>query len=142
MPRWSAGDARATRVQQHATAGQWSLLVELPAGQQYSGISLIEPVAEWSTWQELVMDIFLADDVPLKVTVKIQDAEHDNDYYDRFNRVIRLSPGPNEVRILLSDVATAPRTRSMDMRGISSLTLFAVSPEQTRTIFVDNIRLR
>ncbi len=140
--RWSSGDSQMRRVRKFVTDGTWALEVELTAGKQFPGVSLIEPVADWSRWKELAMDVFLAGETSLDVTVKVQDAEHNNDYYDRFNRVISLSPGKNEIRISLADISAAPRNRTLELQQISAMSLFAVSPKQTRTVYLDHIRLQ
>ena len=147
LTRWRRQESRVRRVSEHATHGDRALRVELLAG-TYPGVSLESPVADWSQYDELALDVTLPTggplDLPAKpldVIVKIEDEMHNYETDDRFNRRVRLHPGRQEVRIALSDVAAAPRQRELDLRQIKRLQIFAVRLKATRTFYLDNIRL-
>ncbi|HYW80513.1 MAG TPA: VanZ family protein [Thermoguttaceae bacterium] len=140
MSRWSKADARIRPMPMHATDGLWSLRVALrPA--IYPGATMEYPYPDWSVYEALEMDIFLEGADPLDLTVKIEDALHNDEPYDRFEQRVRLLPGMQRVRIALRDVAAAPRDRKMDLRRISRLQFFAIRLNSPRTFFLDNVHL-
>ncbi len=141
LSRWVGRECRVTRVRCHATEGSWALRVDLQPG-KYPGITLRDPPPDWSSYVQLVFDVELDDGPPLDLVVKIEDIEHDGEYYDRFHQKVRLSPGRHQVQVALTDVAAAPRGREMDLRGIASLQLFTVQLDCPRTIHLDHVRLR
>jgi len=140
LSRWSFRESRARRVSQHATHGDRALQVELLVG-TYPGVSLNSPVPDWSPYDELAMDVTLPGGESLDLIVKIEDDIHNGETDDRFHRRVRFGPGRQEVRIALSDVAAAPLGRTMDLRRIRRLQIFAVRPQTTRTFYLDNVRL-
>ncbi len=140
LSRWRWQESRARRVSEHATHGDRALRVELLAG-TYSGVSLESPVADWSPYDELALDVTLPAGGPLDVIIKIEDKMHNGETDDRFLRCLRLHPGRQEVRIALSDVATAPPQRELDLRQIKRFQIFAIGLETTRVFYLDNVRL-
>jgi len=141
LSRWAGYDADITRVQLHATHGDWSLRVDLHAD-EYPGAALRWPVPDWSDHECLSLDLVLEEGPPLDVIVKIEDEAHSGEYEDRFHQVVHLMPGTSHVEVVLSNVAKAPATRMLDLRRISLLQLFVVRPGRKRTFMVDNIRLK
>ncbi|NQU26315.1 MAG: VanZ family protein [Candidatus Nealsonbacteria bacterium] len=140
LSRWRCYESRVARVPEHATHGDRALRVELYAG-IYPGVLLDAPVPDWSAYDELAMDVTLPPDRPLDLVVKIEDEMHNGETDDRFNRGVRLHPGRQEVRIALSDVAAAPQQRTMDLRRIRRMQIFAADLSATRTFYLDNVRL-
>jgi len=141
MSRWSATDSRIQRTRAHASEGLWSLRVDLQPA-RYPGCSMEYPYEDWSGYEAIALDAFLDGPAPLDLIVKIEDAQHNDESYDRFERRVRLLPGMQRVRIALSDVAAAPRDRTMDLSRIARVQFFAVRLASPRTIFLDNIHLR
>ena len=139
VARWDHASSKIARVADHRTHGEYSLRVDFyPA--RYPGVS-IEPAPNWTGFQYLRLEVYLAADRPFDLTIKIFDAEHNGDIDDRFNRTLLLRPGANFVEIPLEEVSNAPIERQMDLRRIRSLSIFAVSLEEPRTLYFDNIRL-
>jgi hypothetical protein len=140
LSRWDWNECAVRRTHQHTTDGDWSLQIELWP-QKYPGVVLADPVRDWSSYDQLLIDVYANDDAPLDLIVKITDEDHNGAYEDRFNWSAKLAAGPNQIRIALSDVAKAPRRRALDLRRITSLSLFAASPRESRTIYLDSVRL-
>ncbi|MBN2022266.1 MAG: VanZ family protein [Pirellulales bacterium] len=140
MGRWQAWESRLSRARQHATAGQWSLRAELSPG-KYPGVGMAWTPRDWAGHDTLVFDVHLDDGPALDFIVKIEDVASNLTTEDRFERRVRVEPGPNRIEIALSDVAAAPRTRTLDLRQIRFLQMFTIHLKQPRTIFLDNVRL-
>jgi VanZ family protein len=146
--RWQAQHAKMKRTDEYAIDGDWSMQVELLPG-RYPGVYLDLTSSDWSKYDTLVLDIAwiqkhlhsASDFERFGVIVKIEDAAHDGEYYDRFHETAQLSPGTNEIRIPLRDVAAAPRDRAMDMTIIRALQVFTIELEHPETLYIDNIRL-
>ena len=114
-------------------------LTFLPA--QYPGISIQEPHPDWTGYDRLAFEVYSEEPAPVELVLRIDDARHNNDYADRFNRALIIQPGPNRISISLDDVQRAPRTRPMDMTRIRGLTLFAVDPPRPFSVYLDGLRL-
>ncbi len=140
MQRWTWYSADARRDTLHATHGGYSLRLELHAD-QYSGLILQDPVADWSPYDSLELDVWLGGDRPLDLVVKIEDQRHNMQHDDRFHHVAHLRPGHNRVTIRLADVEAAPRGRKLNLRRIRRLSLFTASLTSRRIVFVDNVIL-
>jgi hypothetical protein len=141
LSRWEFQDCRASRTGDHATHGSWSLRLVMNQG-VYPGATLAWPFHDWSMYHDLELDIYLESGPPLDLIVKIEDQEHDGRYEDRFQRLERLAPGPNHVRIPLSEVERAPRGRKLDLSRIRRLQLFTINQPRSVTLFLDNLGLR
>jgi hypothetical protein len=63
-------------------------------------------------------------------------------YDDRFNRLFVITTGWNDLEIPMSEIASAPRGRTMDLTRIEGLSFFTVDLERPRTIFIDQVELR
>lgn len=107
----------------------------------YPGIAIREPYPDWSGYRNLRLDIYLACPESLRCTLRIHDARHNNNYHDRFNGAINLTPGVNEINVNLADVRKAPDKRLMNMKEIKSLMLFAHEYLPACTLYIANIRL-
>ena len=106
------------------------------------GVSLHEPVPDWSRFQTLVIDVANPDPVDLSLTVRVHDQRHNKQFADRFNRSFALRAGERrEIRIPLDDIRRGPRQRLMDMRHISDITLFRGDNQGSRRLRVYTIRL-
>lgn len=89
---------------------------------RYAGISVIEPQPDWRGHHELLLDLITPQ--PVDLTLRIHDARHDQAYTDRFNRLLKLVPGANRIRIPLAEIRDAPAGRHMNMARIAGVTLF------------------
>ena len=77
----------------------------------------------------------------LDVVVRIDDAEHNQRFEDRFNRTFALAAGINEIEIPLADVLRAPHGRKFDLGRVAALLFFAVNLNEHRDIIVGPIAL-
>lgn len=108
----------------------------------FPGVSLHEPVPDWSRFQVLVIDVGNPDPVDLSLTVRVHDDRHNKQFADRFNRSFVLRAGERrEIRIPLDDIRRGPRQRMMDMRHISDITLFRGDNQGSRRLRIYTIRL-
>jgi VanZ family protein len=118
-----------------------ALEVEFVGG-PWPGVSLHEPVSDWSAYRTLLIDVENPDTVKLEFTVRVHDRGHWQTYSDRFNRHFELGAGERRVlRIDLADVARAPKGRRMDMRQISNIALFRDAPGGARRMRIYTMRL-
>jgi hypothetical protein len=118
-----------------------ALEVEFVGG-PWPGVSLHEPVADWSAYRTLLIDVENPDAEKLELTVRVHDRGHFQIYSDRFNRHFELAAGERRMlRIDLEDVARAPKGRRMDMRQISNIALFRDTPGGARRMRIYTLRL-
>jgi VanZ family protein len=140
LDRWDFRECRATRVREHATQGRFALRLALQPG-RFPGAGLDSPPPDWSGHSRLAADVYLDGDSPLDLRVKVEDERHDGRLEDRFQRVVRLAPGPSRIEIPLSDVAAGPQGRLLDLRHVAQLRFFAVDLPGPRVLFLDNVAL-
>jgi hypothetical protein len=118
-----------------------ALEVEFQAD-EFPGASLHEPVADWSQYQTLVLDVENPDSLDLRLAVRVHDWRHNKRFVDRFNRTFDLRAGERrEIRIPLEDIRHGPRNRLIDMRHISDITLFRGDNHGSRRLRVYIMRL-
>ena len=118
-----------------------ALEVEFQAD-EFPGASLHEPVADWSKYQTLVLDVENPDPLDLRLAVRVHDRRHNKQFVDRFNRTFDLRAGERrEIRIPLEDIRRGPRNRLIDMRHISDITLFRGDNHGSRRLRVYIMRL-
>ena len=67
----------------------------------YSGLTLDEPFPDWTGSDRLAFTVVSDLDRPLPLSIRIHDAWHDQRYEDRFNTVVQIRPGSNDVEIPL-----------------------------------------
>jgi hypothetical protein len=142
LERWS-GDARRERSTTVRLSGQHALKVMLDTT-RYSGVSLNTFPRDWRAYRALEIGIFNPDQDLIFMTCRIHDRRHvqgSQHYQDRFNRRYAIQPGWNRIRIPLQDVQAAPEGRSMDLKMVMAIGLFATRLDYPRVVFLDHIRL-
>lgn len=108
----------------------------------WPGVSLHEPVPDWTAYKTLLIDVENPDTVELGFTVRVHDFGHWRDYSDRFNRHFDLAPGERRtLRITLADVQRGPKGRLMDMRHISNVAVFRDTKGGGRRMRIYTLRL-
>lgn len=111
----------------------------------FSGVSLVHFPRDWRGYRHLQFELFNPERTPLTLTIRLHDALHyslgKGDFHDRFNHILSINPGWNSVAVDLTDVASAPANRAMDMAKIQGLGLFSVDLPNTRFIYIDKLRL-
>jgi hypothetical protein len=127
--------------------GSWALTSSQPVARldldavRYSGLYMEEPHPDWRSFRHLTFTIYSPQRQPLNLTLRIEDALHDQAYSDRFNRSLEIAPGENTFRIPLAAVEDAPAKRSMDMSRIRAVALFSVDLNHPADIFLGKFRL-
>ncbi len=140
---FNSAQVQITQSENYSVNGQFSLAVTLNPG-RYSGIRLTIPARNWTPYRHLKMSFFNPDQELLIVSLRISDLQHDrgdNLYNDRFNKLLTLKQGWNEVVIPLSEIESAPKTRAMNVAEVSSIGLFASNLAHARKFFWDYIYL-
>lgn len=94
----------------------------------WPGVSHDEPEPDWRGFSALVLDVTNPDQIPLQLTVRVHDAEHDQRYEDRFNRAFEVMPANRVVlRIPMPDILTGPVGRSLDLAHVAGIVVFESS---------------
>jgi hypothetical protein len=107
----------------------------------YSGVTFDEPSPDWRGYERLLFTVVSDLEAPLRLTVRVHDARHDQRYEDRFNRTLTIAPGVNRVVIPLVDIRTAPDRREMDLSRIRGIVLFVGRLSVPARIYLGPIRL-
>lgn len=108
---------------------------------RYPGIRLEESYPDWRGFSHFRIEVYSELPVARSLTIRIDDAHHNHEYADRFNQAVIISPGLNHIHILLDDIRHAPLGRELDLGAIKNVMLFAISPPEEFSLYVDNIRL-
>ena len=108
---------------------------------RYPGIRIEEPYADWRGFSRFRVDVYSELPTVRSLVIRIDDAHHNNEYEDRFNQAITILPGLNHIQIPLEDIRHAPVGRELDLSTIKAIRLFAISPPEEFSLYVDNIRL-
>ena len=83
--------------------------------------------SNWSQFGCLSFNVFNEHAIPILLTLKIYDYSHPDsgyDYYDRYNSLIKIYTGNNNIVINLNQVRVTPKGRNMDMENIDRLSMF------------------
>ncbi len=113
------------------------------AKQLYSGVIFHEPGSQWTQYTNLALHIFNPNKETVDLAIRIHDAQHDNNYEDRFNTTFNISPGLNELLIPIEKILSLggnSKKRLMDMQNIKELQLFSNS-KKSFTLYVKGIEL-
>jgi len=119
--------------------GGASLRVEFGVS-EYSDITLRAFPSDWRGYSRLNMSIYNAQNIDMRLELKIFDQQHVANgyaYSDRFNRPLLLVPGWNEISVRLLDIQNAARNREVDLQNISVIS----RPGKPQTIYLDYIHL-
>jgi hypothetical protein len=103
---------------------------------RFSTFKLVEPYPDWAGYQGLRLVARSELDHPIDLVLRIHDRHHDGRYSDRFNRSLTFLPGTNEFVIPLAEIRSAPEGREMDLSAIRRLSLFAVAPKESFSLYL------
>ena len=108
---------------------------------EYPALILREPFPDWTGYDRFEFELYSDAQTPRQMAIRINDSHHDNRYSDRFNRALTVSPGINRFSFQLVDVRNAPQGRTMDLHSIHGIAVFASSPRETFSVYLDGFRL-
>jgi hypothetical protein len=142
---FSVEDARIDRVPcpsewnpaRHDAVGE---ITFYPA--HYSTVILDEPYSDWTGYSFLEISLFSPPSDSLRLTVRVHDKQHNDEFSDRFNATYRLAPGASRITIPLESIAESPVTRSMDISAIAGVALFTAEIKDSIILYVDSLQLR
>ncbi|MCL7943816.1 succinyl-CoA synthetase subunit beta [Marinobacter sp. ATCH36] len=140
-PFWKGPIAAASGSTNNSTSGELEISLSTS---RYSGVSLDNFPGDWREYNRLVIVLYNPQDHPLRMTLRINDLEHDlgdNAYNDRFNTRLVLPPGERSFQLDLDLIRNAPASRKMDMGSIRRLGLFASGLTEPKTVYLRVIRL-
>ena len=138
--RWTVRGGRQAIRPGHATDGAHSLEVTLRAGDLPSAI-MVWPVHDWTGYDALALDLELEGTTPLDLLLKVEDLDRGSGKNARSLTPLRLSPGPNAVRVPLAAIAAAPAAGPLDLSRIAGLALVAEHLDADRRFWLDRVRL-
>lgn len=121
----------------------YPLLVRFSPG-HYPSVFLNNMPHDWSGYTHLEISLFNPAASPIRLTLRINDAEHDQDggaFSDRFNQRLMVRPGENHYSISLAAVRNAPHTRKMNMKKITRLGIFATNLTRSRFFYIKRLEL-
>lgn len=122
----------------HSTDGGQSMMVKIPAGQAFPGISWEvygKDVMSWQDGQELVFNVYNNSEYDVNLLLKIKSGR---DYPKRsFSMTSNLRPlADNEIRIPLADVES-----QCDLKEISYIKIFVQDPSKALVLYFDHMRI-
>ncbi|MCK5336773.1 MAG: hypothetical protein KAQ67_11450 [Gammaproteobacteria bacterium] len=143
MDRWESKLTTLKRSIQFVKTGKHSLKVDFLPG-RYPNISLEHFKNDWSGYNSISYSIYNPTQTTQSFVMKVYDQIHiqkGRHYNDRFNHPITVAPGWNTIETPLTDIISAPKHRSMNIRQIKGFSLFTDALKQPITIYIDNIHL-
>ncbi len=144
LARWDSDFVNRMRLDQDTVIeGVFSLFVEFGVS-EYSDITLRALAGDWRGYDWLNFSIYNDQSDNLPIELKIFDTQHAGNgyaYSDRFNRLLVLAPGWNDVEVSLQDIQNAARSRKVDLQNIAVVSLFVHRPSEPLRIYLDNIHL-
>jgi len=103
---------------------------------------IVEPIADWSTFENLEFEVWSPADHPVVLRIRIEDRAHDGRVTDRYSGGFSVRPGANRVVIPLEEVRRGPHNRETDMTRIAALRVFQSRPEGGGTFYFADFVLR
>ena len=121
------------------STGRRTLLVKLD-NEDYSGFKG-KPIADWSAYTVFSFVIASADNRQHRITVRIHDIDHNNEYEDRFNQSFSITAIPLQISIPITAIESGPRGRMLQIDKIASLGVFIWNPDGSEELLLDDFRL-
>ncbi|MEW8507631.1 MAG: VanZ family protein [Candidatus Thiodiazotropha sp.] len=95
---------------------------------RWPGLDIQDPEPDWRGYESLELSIYSDQSTALPLVLRINDEDHNRLSDDRYSRRLLVQPGYNHFSLPLSEIAEAPRARTMDLGDISDVMIFT-SPE-------------
>jgi VanZ family protein len=120
-----------------------SLCVALPPSDGPVGYKLLEPYPNWTGHTTLSIELSNPTNRDLRLTIRIDDSVHNQQDSDRFNRQVTLRALERTTVIVpLSELAAAPRGRTMLLRHIALLVIFRDADSEAGVFLLHRIWLQ
>jgi VanZ family protein len=108
---------------------------------RYPGLFFDEPYPDWRGFDRLVFRAAMDSDQPIPLTLRINDAQHNGRYADRFNIRLDITPGDHRIEIPLETIRSAPEGRKMDLGHIRGIGVFAFQLNRPSHVCLSAFRL-
>ena len=142
LSRWQA-KTEISRVENPVRQGRFALRLPLTTD-MYSGISLEYFPEDWQGMKGLSLSIYNPEQSEIQMTFRVHDRLHvegEQIYADRFNRLLTMQPGWNDIFIAMDEIKNAPQGRKMDLENIYGFGLFVSRLKVGKVIYIDDVRL-
>lgn len=143
LSRWDVNKADLFISRDIQIKGENTLLVSFQPG-KYPDVTLQHFMRNWSGYEYIYFRLFNPELKLIEIEIKIYDYFHTKKNYkrsDRFNMVVQLKDGWNEIKIPLTEVKNSPIKRKMDLSKIKSLSLFLNNLTQPVKLYLSPIEL-
>ncbi len=132
-----------------ATPSTWSkdkdkaALYIIPGNRnRWAGITLEEPLPDWSQYKNFVIEIINPHNESLELNVRIDDRQHNQVFNDRFNRTLKINPQTRTLfKIPISEISSTPTMRRMDIQNITKLVLFTDTQRNSYGFYLCTLKL-
>ncbi len=142
LTRWDTHLTSLKKSKIHVKNHQYSIRAIFYPG-EFSDITLQHFVRDWSNYKKIVFSLYV--EKQRTIELKIYDEAHiknDYRYNDRFNKVIVLQSGWNDISLPLSEIINAPENRKMNITNIKSFSLFLTGVTKPVYLFLDSLMLK
>ena len=139
VAKWGVKDAAVTRSDAHPTQGKTALQVTVAAGA--TGVLAWWERQDWSGYQQLLLDVFNAQDEPVSLTIQVWDVPGEGAYAKRYQGSFTANEGPNTITLELSELRTNDRSRVIDASQVQQLLIMAKGLTSPTVLYLDNLRL-
>ena len=111
---------------------------------EYSNLTFESFPGDWTGFSSISFRVFNDDTNGRILNLRIHDQDHRNsnwDYSDRFNQIINLASGWNNITIDLDLVRGQPLNREIDMSKIEKIIIFSNNYQTSVRLYFDDFRL-
>ncbi len=133
LTRWDPHDSQLRRV-------KGGMCIDCDVSSN-PGAIMRWPPRDWSGYQNLVVQAGCEEGEQLRMTVKIQDASHNNQRDDRYQKNLELTGQPARFVIPLSEVVPLRSGRPFNLKDVSLLQFYISHPDRPRSFLISEIRL-
>ena len=112
---------------------------------EYSGLSLNSPYADWSDYDIFSFRIFNTNSVTHHMVLRIHDKQHhlsNWSFDDRFNQGFDVLSGWNDFSFALNRVKTQAKYRDLDLSEIDEFEIFTHRLPTNATFYFDEFLLQ
>ncbi len=139
VARWGVHGATATPSDAHPSQGTRALQVALPPGA--TGTLAWWERQDWSGYQQLLLDVFNAQDEPLSLTIHVWDVPGEGAYAKRYQGSFTANEGPSTITLELAELLTNDRSRVIDASQVQQLVISVTGLAYPTALHLDNLRL-